>query len=181
MSVYSICISKQIRYNLESEKYTICIVQDNVGELVMSSGPLWNLWLGGNCSGMILWLLAPFEVLTCGLPPHITCIIQSTGYLHERWHLFYLNNYGRIPEKTTATWLADRFLIWENDNRTQERHQQKGMVAADRPPLLSSESSHLYTHHRGHVWRSPTALMKGFSCKAWKIHTKISSPSDKAS
>lgn len=57
MSVYSICISKQIRYNLESQKYTICIVQDDVGELMMPSGPLWNFWIGENCSGMILWLL----------------------------------------------------------------------------------------------------------------------------
>lgn len=42
MSVYSISIWKQIRYHLQSGKYTVCIVQDKVGELV-TSGPV-RLW-----------------------------------------------------------------------------------------------------------------------------------------
>lgn len=126
--MYSICISKQIRYNLESEKYTICIVQDNVGELVMSSGPLWNFWIGGNCLGMILLLLAPFQVLTCGRSLHITCIIQSTGYLQQLWYflsdgMFFLcQQLRQNPWKASSTIDNSDLIGWQVFNLGKSQH-----------------------------------------------------------
>lgn len=126
--------TKQIRYNLESQKYTVCIVQDKVGELVMPSGPvpLWNFCVRGNCSGMILSLLHTITgAHLWTLPSHHLYHMEhrSTSaalVFSERRHAFYSNNCGGIPDKlsplrTTATRLAERFLIWGNHNMLQER------------------------------------------------------------
>lgn len=63
-----ICTSKQIRYNLLFIKCTVCIVQDKVVKVAKLSGPvrLWDFWVGGHSSTMILSLPAHKR-------PHITC------------------------------------------------------------------------------------------------------------
>lgn len=96
--------TKQIRYNLESEKYTVCIVQDKVGELVMPSGPvpLWNFCVRGNCSGTILSLL--HTITGAHLWPLLSHHLHHTEHrstsadvvFSERRHVFCSNNVGGI-------------------------------------------------------------------------------------
>lgn len=189
-AIQSLCLytpsayGNKIRYNLQSGKYTVCIVQDKVGELVASGPVLWEFWVRGNCLGMMLLMLRtwtdahllafPFTspaTYRTGQRQQLRCFLSFGQYFTSTPLLESLESVLRCRLQLMIGWEVSD--LWKSHRR---HHQSWTEVVVVHGKSLKKKAIYKLSRFLG--WHGPKALMKGSGLQLQSFKAKA--PPDKA-
>lgn len=183
-AIQSLCLctpsayGNKIRYNLQSGKYTVCIVQDKVGELVASGPVLWEFWVRGNCLGMMLLILRTWTDAHLLASPFTSPATYRTG---QRQQLRCFPSFGQYFTSRPPAGIPGELSPLQTTANDWLRGFWSVELTQETPPELDRGSGGawkkaIYKLSRFLGRHGPKALMKGSGLQLQSFKAKAPPP-----